>query len=251
MQNYQIALLTTFIVGIFILIGAGIALLIDKKEKIIDFSIGLAFGVIIGLIITDLLPEIFETFGFRRFYLFLIFTVIGYLILRTLDHFIPDHHEHHMNKKEANENMIHIGIITTLTLILHNIIEGMAIYSSAISSPNLGVTLALGIGFHNIPLGMIIASSFYNSSKTKTKAFISIALVSLSTLLGGAIMYLFNLTEINELFLGILLSTTLGMLIFIVLDELLPRIKHTKETKIVRIGIAVGIIFLCISWMIG
>ena len=64
MDNYQIGLLTTVLLGIFILLGAGISLLINKKDKIIDFSIGLAFGVITTLIITDLLPEIFEGLGF-------------------------------------------------------------------------------------------------------------------------------------------------------------------------------------------
>ena len=90
MTSNQVGLLTTLILGIFILIGAGISLLINKKDKVIDFSIGLAFGVIVTLIVTDLLPEIFESLGLKYIWLFIIFTTLGFFLLRLLDGFIPD-----------------------------------------------------------------------------------------------------------------------------------------------------------------
>ena len=42
MDNAKLGLLTTLILGIFILIGALMAFLIKKKNKVVDFSIGLA-----------------------------------------------------------------------------------------------------------------------------------------------------------------------------------------------------------------
>lgn len=98
MERYEIGLLTTLLLGIFIVIGALIALLINKKSKIIEFSIGLAFGVLVGLILIDLLPEIFENLGFRYIYVALIGVIGGYIILKILDNFIPDHHEEKMSK---------------------------------------------------------------------------------------------------------------------------------------------------------
>ncbi len=258
MTNYQVGLLTTFLLGIFILIGAGISLIVSKRDKIIDFSIGLAFGVITTLIITDLLPEVFESFGWKYCYIMILFTLVGFFLLRLLDYFVPDHHDHHsqhahhhLNKKESIENLTHIGMITTLALLIHNIIEGMAVYSSALSSGSLAVSLAIGVGFHNIPLGMVIASSFYHNEKDKKKTLLSIALVSLSTFMGGLFMYLFHLTEISEFILGIFLSLTLGMLLFIVIDELFPRIKDMKDRRMAYIGVTVGILILIIAFFIG
>ena len=252
MNNYQIGLLATLLLGIFILIGAIISLLINKKTKIIDFSIGLAFGVITTLIITDLLPEIFEGLGLKYIYLFIIFTTLGFFLLRLLDSFIPDHHDHnHMNKKESNDNLTHIGIMTALALVLHNIIEGMAVYSTALSDASLVMPLAIGVGFHNVPLGMVIASSFYHNNNDKYRTIVSIILVSISTFCGGLIMYLFRFSNINEMFLGIILSLTLGMLLFIVIDELFPRIKGTKDKKYTYSGLLTGIIILLISMLIG
>lgn len=250
MERYVIGLITTLLLGLFIVIGALIALLVNKKSKVIEFSIGLAFGVIVALIITDLLPEIFENLGFRYIYVFLIGTVLGFGILKVLDNFIPDHHEHKMSKEEINENLVHIGVMTSVALILHNVIEGMAVYSSCLSNAGLGIALTLGIGFHNIPLGMVIASSFYHSTKNLKRTIITVLIVSLSTFLGGAVMYLLKLTEISSMLLGILLSLTLGMLIFIVIDELLPKMSDIRNKKVTFLGVIVGICLLLISMFV-
>ena len=64
-------------------------------------------------------------------------------------------------------------------------------------------------------------------------------------------MYLFNLRNINPVVLGGLLSMTLGMLVFIVVDELFPRIKDTKDKKMTYMGICLGAVILLISMFIG
>lgn len=250
MDTYKIGLLTTLLLGLFIIIGAAVGLLISKRNKIVEFSLGLAFGVIVTLMITDLLPEVIECFGFSKIYIFVIGAAIGFIMLKVLDNFIPDHHEHKMSRDEEKENLIHIGVITSIALVLHNVIEGMAVYSSCLTNANLGVALTLGIGFHNIPLGMVIAGSFYHSNKNLSKTLITVFLVSLSTFLGGVIMYLLNLSEISSILLGTLLSLTVGMLLFIILDELLPRIADIKNKKITYMGVGVGIILLIISTLI-
>jgi len=43
----------------------------------------------------------------------------------------------------------------------------------------------------------------------------------------------------------------MGMLLFIGIDELLPRIRNTKEKKTSYSGILVGVILLFISSLIG
>ncbi len=250
MEQAQMGLIVTLILGLFILLGALIAFLIKKREKVVDFSLGLAFGVISMLILTDLLPEVMEHLEGKTIFLAVLFTIIGILLSKLIDKFIPDHEEEHMNKLELNNNLIHIGVITSLTLALHNIIEGMAVYSTMLTSTSLGVGITLGVGFHNIPLGMVIAGTFYQSGENKYKIAINLILVSLSTFVGGLIMFFLNLEEISPLLEGILLSITLGMLLFISFDELLPRIKESNNKKVCCIGIIVGVIILLIASII-
>ena len=107
--------------------------------------------------------------------------------------------------------------------------------------------ITLGVGLHNIPLGMIIASTFYQSNQNISKTMLMITLVAMSTFVGGLIMFFLGLSTVNNILLGILLSITLGMLIFISFNELLPRIKSTKNKKISLTGIIIGIALILIA----
>lgn len=248
MSKEAVGLLITFILGLFILLGATIAIVVGKKKKIIEYSLGLALGVIVTLIITDLLPEVIENLKLSKLYIGIIGVIIGYVLLKLLDYFIPDHVDEHQNKNESQNNLIHIGIITSVALIIHNIIEGMAVYTTAIAAnTSLVIGMTLGVGFHNLPLGMVIASSIYQTNKSKSKTIIFLLAVSISTFIGGLIVYLFQIDNIEGVIAGLLLSITLGMLLFIVIDELIPRILSIKDKKTAIIGILSGVIILLIS----
>ena len=120
----------------------------------------------------------------------------------------------------------------------------------SISNTKLGLAVTLGIGFHNIPLGMVIAGTFYQSNENIWKTISIIGAVALSTFLGGLIMFFLNLSTINPIVLGTLLSTTLGMLLYISLSELLPRIKESKDRRVSYLGMVIGIMILLISSLI-
>lgn len=246
-----IGLLVTFLLSIFIVIGALIAFLANKKQRITDFSLGLAFSVIIMLVVLDLLPEIIEQLGLRYIWLFLIFTALGYFILRLLDHYVPDHHHSgKMNKQEASNNLAHIGLISSIALIIHNIVEGMVVYSTVLTDVKTGLMLAIGIGFHNLPLGMVIATTFYQGNQKSKKVWIVLGVVALSTLFGGGISLILNNGLFPEWMVGCLLSLTFGMLLFILISEIYPRIKKTKYTGERNIGLLLGIILMLLSLMI-
>lgn len=250
MKSTQIGLLTTIALGVFILIGALIGFLTNKKQKVVDFIVGLAFGIIVMLIFLDLLPEITEQLGLKYLPIFIISTVVGYVILKVLDIYIPDHEMEDKSKKEANSNLIHIGIITSLAIILHNIIEGMAVYSTVISSTSVGVTLMLGIGLHNIPFGIIIASTFHQSNQNIWKTIAIILLLASSTFIGGLIVFFLNVSQISPLILGTLLSITLGMLIYIAYEELYKKLRQSKNKKVSYIGVGIGAIILVIASLV-
>lgn len=250
-MNDIIGLFLTFVVGLFILMGTGIVFVTKNNERFVDFSLSMAFGVMGTLVITELIPESFELISegslLSRTLIIIILSLIGILILKTLDIFIP-HHEHDHHHKEGNlANLYHIGLVSSIALILHNIIEGMAIYATVISSINLGFLLCIGVGLHNIPMGMVITSTFYKVNNNIKKTLLISFLISISTFIGGIIMYFLKGNLVNEFILGILISVTLGMIIYIALFELLPKMICSKNKKMVFLGFIVGVLTLLIS----
>lgn len=244
-----IGFVSTLVLGIFIIFGAFIIHVFKNKDKFLLVSLGMAFGVMMMLIFIELLPEIYEVFTSKLSILETILIIIslslvGLFLLKFLDRFIPDHDD-----EDEEDHLIHIGIVSSIAIIIHNIIEGMAVYNTITTSLSLGIILSIGVGLHNIPLGMIISSTFYKSIKNKKKSNILIILISLSTFIGGLIMALFNFT--NEIVIGILLSITIGMLIYINIIEILPKLLKSKDKKTVLISTGVGIIVLFISHLLG
>lgn len=244
-------LLLTLILGIFIIIGAIIVFLFKNSEKFTLFSISLAFGVMTMLVITNLLPEAYEVIDggniiYDTLYV-LLGSSIGFIILKILDYFIPDHHDDLDTDEDDDRNLKHIGLVSSIALVIHNIVEGMAIYLLVTSDLKHGLLACIGIGLHNIPLGMVIASTFYKSNQSKKNTMLIILGISLSTFIGGLIIYLFNLTTILPVLESIAITLTIGMLIYISVMELLPKIINSKDKKITLSGITLGIILIILT----
>lgn len=245
-------LLYTLLVGLFTVLGTVLILFTNNNKKFVDFSISMAFGVMIMLALFELLPESYEIISQQinapyNIVVLIIGVIIGIELLKILDKFVPDHDHDHKHDKDHKRNLYHIGVITSVALILHNLIEGITLYNTLLSSLKAGLMMCIGIGLHNIPIGMVITSTFYKKNKSKLKTlFISFG-ISLSTFVGGlAAMYLKTLTQ-NEFLEGVLLAVTLGMIIYITLFELVNQVKEIKNKKIRYGGIAIGIIVLIIS----
>lgn len=244
-----IGLISTLVLGLFIIFGAFMIHVFKNKDKFLLISLGMAFGVMMALILVELLPEVYEIFTSKWNILVTMLIIVGLslgglLLLKLLDKFIPDHDDN-----DEEDNLMHIGIVSSIAIIIHNVIEGMAVYNTMTTSINLGILLSIGVGLHNIPLGMIISSTFYKSIENRKKSNIIIILISLSTFVGGLIMALFNFT--NEIVIGILLSITIGMLIYINIVEILPKLLRTDDKKTALISTVLGIVILCLSHLLG
>lgn len=234
------SLLLTFLSGLFFLVGLIIYRFVPNKIGLTRVSVACALVVILGLIFLDLIPELIEI---GKWY-FIIFAIIGLLILILIDKFIPNHeHDHHEDDEEKHEHinhMTHISTITIIALLIHNYIEGIALFGVASNDFKNGVVMLLGIGLHNLPFGFQIAPSI------KGKNIGLVILLILSGFFGGVTFYLFG--SLNEVVEGIIISLTLGMLIHILVFELLKEVLTNIRKKETICGIIIGIIILIVIW---
>lgn len=227
--------------GLFFLIGVLISYKKKNSKSLINFSLGNAFTVLIYLLLFDIIPEAYESFNDKITYL-IIGIIIGIILLVLLDKIIP-HHDHYDELKRHDNHLNHIGIMTSLALIIHNIVEGMSIYIIASSSIKAGIICVIGVGMHNIPFGIEITTLL--NKMTNNKMWIYITLLTLSTFIGGIFIYLFE-SILNNFIMGILLSISTGMIIYLLLFELLLEIKETFNKYTIFGGIF-GIIVMILS----
>lgn len=234
-------IILTILSGLFFLIGIFVLGKAKNKEKLSIFTISLAFVVMLGLLLGDLLPEIIET----KNVLMVIPILFGFLILVFLDKLIPHHHHEHSEKHcdhvDHEEHLFHIGIITVIALAIHNMIEGLTLYTVTLNSVKSGLLMMLSVSLHNVPLGFQIG----NSIEIKKKSLWWIILLCSSSFLGALIVIMVG--NLNELVISILLSLTFGMLLYILIFELFNEIKSNLRKKEAIYGIILGIVILLIT----
>ncbi len=247
-MNKYYGITLTLIAGLFFLIGGLISKRVKDKNKLNHFSISLALVIMLALLLFDLIPELLELIESinktKGIVIILIFVLLGFIILKILDLFIPDHHhEHHegeQNIKEHVSHINHIGTLTIISLILHNILEGFAIFGLTNADLKVGILTSLSVALHNIPLGTHIFSSI-NMRQNK----VLILLLTLSSLLGGIIFLIIG--DISNIVLISITSITVGMLIYIAVLELLPEVITDIKEKETIIGLIIGLILLICS----
>lgn len=246
-------ILLTLLAGSFFVIGYLITLFIKKADKLINFTNGMAFSVMVILGMVDLSSEAWESFStyynnnnFLGLGMTLLSILVGVVIIKLIDIMIP-HHNHYEEKKTHYNHLYHIGMITFISLIIHNIIEGMSIYHLGNIDLKSGILVAVGIGLHNLPFGVQIGA-IMNDDKNWKKSIFMIFSLFISMTLGGVLMGLIG--GINLLVNGTLVGITLGMIIYLIIFELLVEIKESNNKKLSYLGIISGIILMIISMML-
>lgn len=240
-----IKILLNLIAGLFFLVGVIISLKNKNNKSLINISIASAFVVLIYLLVFDILPECSELLTGDKRYLILAGIFIGFTCIFLLEKLIPNH-SHYENIDHHEKHLTHIGTITSLALILHNMVEGMSIYAITSSDLKSGLLCLFGVGMHNIPFGIEITTLL--EKENKTKKWIYLILLIFSTFIGGLIILLFERYMTDDV-LGVLLSISVGMILYLLIFELFTELKENFNKSSI-IGLLIGLIIMIIGLII-
>ena len=253
------ALLLTLVAGLFFLIGFLLVKFVKKKKELSILATGMALVVMLGMVFFDLIPEIIEMSSewamgkWEKVVYVLCFIFVGILILKIFDYFLPHHHHDHYEgekkQSEHNHHVFHIGFITALSLILHNVLEGMSIYIIGTESLATGFMTAIAVGCHNLPLGIEVASSIDAVKKGKAVRRILLALLVFSSAFGALCLFFLQGSLPNMVMLA-LICIACGMILYISLFELLRELMNYLKRRETYYGMAVGVLVILLMTFI-
>lgn len=243
MNKIVISFLLTSFAGLSTLIGYFMIFIKGDKEKIITFSLSFSASVMLTLSLIDLIPSSLNYLNNYMIYFRLLIVIFFFILGICLSYFIS-------HKIENNNSLKKIGIISLLTIILHNIPEGIITFIISGVNISFGIKLAIAIGLHNIPEGISIAIPIYYGTNNKLKTFIIVLIAGLSEILGAMLCYLFLSNIINNFFIGIIFAIISGMMINISISELLPVAFIYKKKSIIILGVIIGFIMIIVSHLL-
>ena len=134
-----------------------------------------------------------------------------------------------------------------ISLLLHNIPEGIICSFSSSVNLDFGIKMSLLIMIHNIPEGICISLPIYYSTKSRGKALLYCFISSLGEVLGAIITLLFLSKYINSLVLSIILIITAGIMISLSILKIFKEGLSYKLYKWFILGILLGLLIIYLT----
>jgi len=268
MSDISFGFLITVLAGISTGIGSAIAYFIRKPgPKIMSFILGFSAGVMLYISFAELLHQSFEKVGFGTGNLGF-FAGIAFIAL--LDIFIPhEYKEEHVNmpsttptevdsfrrrfrfqggQRASRSALMHVGILTAIGIAIHNLPEGLAVFSSGITGDRtFGILVAVAIALHNIPEGISVSIPIWEATGSRKRAFWYSFLAGLAEPLGAVIGYAILFNFFTPTLIYSLLAFAAGIMVYISLDELLPTAHLYGKEHLVIIGVIAGMVLMALS----
>ena len=205
-------------------------------QRIIFILVALATGAFLGGAFVHIIPEVFERTGNTVVSsVAIIFGIILFFVFEKILHW---HHNHGVEKcrdghcdpetDSQNSPRIHpVGYSILLSDGIHNLIDGIIIGASYLTSVEIGVAATIAVILHEIPqefsdFGVLIHSGF------SVKKALLINFVSALTAILGAIIALAVGARADEVVLWIL-PIAAGSFIYIAAADLIPELHKTKN----------------------
>lgn len=262
MNSVFTAFLLTLIAGVATGIGSFIAFFAKKTNtRFLCLSLGFSAGVMIYVSMIEIFQQANKSLVLALgekigSIVNVIAFFCGIFIIAIIDKLVPSEENPHEIKKiedinedkiNKNKSLLRTGVFTAIAITIHNFPEGLATFVSALNDVSLAIPITIAIAIHNIPEGISVSVPIYYATGDKKKAFLYSFLSGMSEPLGAIIGYTLLRNIINDITLGVLLSSVAGIMVFISLDELLPTARKYGEHHISIYGLIAGMAVMAIS----
>lgn len=215
-------LLASFLISTLSFLGSFSLFSGPFKQNKISYFVSFAAGVMLSAALLDIIPEALEMGDPHE----LLMYVLGGIILSFLmERFALFHHHHH-------DDTHHIKPSAYLVLVgdaFHNFIDGVAIATTFLVNPAVGVATTIAIAAHEIPQELADFSILVNSGLEKKKALLYNFLSALTALVGVIVGYYF--IQQFEGITGPLLGFTGGIFLYISLADLIPELHNDHRQQ--------------------
>ena len=145
-------------------------------------------------------------------------------------------------KVNNGDSLYRIGLLSMISLLIHNIPEGIICAVTSYSNMELGIKLSFIIMVHNITEGIAICLPIYYATNSKFKAFTYTLISAVGEVVGALLTILVLKPFINYFLLYIILIITAGMMISLSIGKIFIEGLKLRKYLYFVLGIVIGIV---------
>lgn len=222
------------------LAGGWVAQRVSDRRHLV---LGLAGGLMLGVVGLDLLPEAVEAAGGLVFGVpaALLLFVGGFLVAHLVERLLAVRQAAH---GAAEERVPQVGLTAAAAMVGHSLMDGVALGAAFQVGGGMGAAVALAVITHDFADGFntYTLTSLYGNARRKalTMLFADAA----APVVGAATTLLFTLPE--EL-LGCYLGFFGGALLYLAAAEILPEAHHDHPARSTLLCTVAGV---CFIWLV-
>lgn len=185
-----------------------------------------ASGVILGTVFAHLIPDAYEmgpagmavglTLGFASLFALEQFTLL------------------HACPEPGDDCPVHpLTPLALAALALHNFFDGTVIAASLEASLATGFVAALSVTLHNVPMGISVAALILSSRMADRKLPLLLVIAAMTPV--GALVSAQGLVLASQTVRAFLLGLSAGVLLYVGVGDILPRLHHQRDLRVVAL----------------
>ncbi|SFW99513.1 ZIP family metal transporter [Streptomyces atratus] len=222
------------------LAGGWVAQRVTDRRHLV---LGLAGGLMLGVVGLDLLPEAIDAAGEPVFGVpaALLLFVGGFLLAHLVERLLAVRQAAH---GAGEERVPQVGLTAAAAMVGHSLMDGIALGAAFQVGAGMGAAVALAVITHDFADGFntYTITSLYGNARRK--ALFMLFADALAPLVGAATTLLFTLPE--EL-LGCYLGFFSGALLYLAAAEILPEAHHAHPARSTLLCTVAGVGFI---WLV-
>ena len=203
-------------------------LLILQREwsrEYLKYFVALGAGFMLGAAFLEMLPESVRLSGQSSY----VFMLAGYFLVHFFEHTLAPHF--HFGEETHHDEMAgaHAPFSALFGLMIHTFFDGVAIASAFMVGEWLGWIVFLAIALHKLPEGFTVASLMLASGQSKRVAQIAAWMLAGATFAGVLLMSFFRAQ------VGIALSISAGVTIYVAASDLMPEVNREPGIRLAMV----------------
>ncbi|MDH2918128.1 MAG: ZIP family metal transporter [Sideroxydans sp.] len=228
---------------------------LNARAHWVNGLVSYAIGALLGAVFLDILPEAMRLSG--NFAAVSGTILLGILLFFTLEKLLIWRHCHHDHCEAHESHSSHAhgrsGMMIIVGDTFHNFVDGVIIAAAFMTDIHLGIVTSLAIIAHEIPQEVGDFMILLHSGYSKAQALMLNLVSSLATLLGGILAY-FALQSMQHA-VPILLALAAASMIYVAVADLIPGLHKRTQLRdtieqVVLIALGVSSIFF-VNLMVG